>query len=239
MRKTIRRGFTLVEFLVVISILTVLVALLMPSLQRVRKQGRAVLCNSNLAQMSWAVVGYCDQNRGRLFPIIHLPKMYWMGRLEPYWNGDERIIQCPETTRVSNGLGDALTMWGPGGGWMDNRAGSYGMNLWLLPDGDFATDANMIQGGYHRQKEMSPADTPVFGDSQWVGSWPDDIDTWPGNTFNPPNTHLRGFFMNRFCIDRHDDAINVGFLDGSARPVGLRELWQLRWHRQFQPGDPK
>jgi len=35
------------------------------------------------------------------------------------------------------------------------------------------------------------------------------------------------------CINRHDGGINVLFMDWSARKVGLKELWTLKWHRQF------
>jgi hypothetical protein len=39
--------------------------------------------------------------------------------------------------------------------------------------------------------------------------------------------------MRVFCIDRHDAAINVLFMDWTARPVGLKVLCTLKWHRQF------
>lgn len=48
MRK--RNGFTLIELLVVIAIIAVLMAILMPALNRVKKQARAVACMANLNQ---------------------------------------------------------------------------------------------------------------------------------------------------------------------------------------------
>ncbi len=39
--------------------------------------------------------------------------------------------------------------------------------------------------------------------------------------------------MMHFCIDRHNAFVNHVFLDWSVRKVGLKELWKLKWHRQF------
>lgn len=35
-------------------------------------------------------------------------------------------------------------------------------------------------------------------------------------------------------IDRHNANINICFLDGSVRKVGLKYLWDLKWHRQYK-----
>jgi len=231
-------GFTLMELLVVISIITLLISLIQPSLQNARRHARTVQCSTQVAQMAWAVVNYADENRGRMFPIVHAERQYWMGKLGPYWNEDHRLIVCPDASTPSNGLGDARRAWGPGGGWMDNLKGSYGMNLWLLPAGAFASDASMTQAGYIRQMDAAASNVPVFGDSQWVGAWPDDQDLWPSNFITPPNNHAKGYFMNRFCLDRHSMAINVSFIDGSARQVTIGDLWKLKWHQAFKPGEP-
>ena len=43
-----RRAFTLIELLVVIAVIAVLMAVLLPSLNRVREQGKRAVCMSNL-----------------------------------------------------------------------------------------------------------------------------------------------------------------------------------------------
>ena len=44
------KAFTLIELLVVISVIALLMAILMPALQRVKRQAKAVICQSNLHQ---------------------------------------------------------------------------------------------------------------------------------------------------------------------------------------------
>jgi len=41
--------------------------------------------------------------------------------------------------------------------------------------------------------------------------------------------------MGRFCINRHDRAINMIYLDQSARRLGLKSLWVQKWSRTY-PG---
>ena len=60
------RGFTLVELLVVISIIAVLLTILIPSLQAAKQQAQATLCLAHQRSLSIAYVMYTDDNNGQL-----------------------------------------------------------------------------------------------------------------------------------------------------------------------------
>src|SRR5687768_18427974 len=80
-----RRGFTLVELLVVIGIIAVLIGILLPTLSRAREQARRTACLSNLRSLGQALYMYANAHRDRL-PNLN-PRGVWVD-----YNGANRAM---------------------------------------------------------------------------------------------------------------------------------------------------
>jgi len=63
-RQAVGRGFTLIELLAVIAIIAVLMAILMPALQRAREQGKRAVCLNNTKSLVLAWIMYAEEHQG-------------------------------------------------------------------------------------------------------------------------------------------------------------------------------
>ncbi len=73
-RRRAARGFSLVDVLVSIGVIAVLIALLMPSLGKVRETARQAVCGSNLRQVGIGVNLFADRHDGKLPSSVFLDR---------------------------------------------------------------------------------------------------------------------------------------------------------------------
>jgi prepilin-type N-terminal cleavage/methylation domain-containing protein/prepilin-type processing-associated H-X9-DG protein len=140
-RNRSRRGFTLVELLVVIGIIAILISLLLPALSRARDQAKSVQCMSNMRQIGLGMLSYTqahqnsfpwyqDYTDGSAVPFLR----YWPGVL--FHGGfikDLRIYLCPNLIDYATHTGFLNVMNDAGNPtyvetWTNWRNVHYGVN---------------------------------------------------------------------------------------------------------------
>ena len=243
-----RKAFTLVELLVVISIIALLMSILMPALARVRRQAKSVICQANLKQ--WALVFslYTSDNDG-FFVNGQVPvnsKFFWPGGdgggmgswwflpLEPYYK-EQGIRFCPMATKTYEEGGQV-----PFAAWQTSPpppqySGSYGANGYILnspQDLVFQLGRPTINN-WRTINVKGTSNIPLFMDALWVDGWPEELDD-PAPFEIWWRDDIGKYEMRRFCCNRHDRSENAVFCDFTVRPIGPKELWTLKWHRSFE-----
>lgn len=242
-----RKAFTLIELLVVIAIIALLMGILMPALQRVKKQARTVACMSNLKQWGLIFNMYTGDNDHKFYGAWSTSGQghVWIGALRPYYK-DEDINFCPSAAKPNpdngeqGGTHEAYGVFSPD----DPRegyaglAGSYGINDWVGDPAHARNPGGVI--GDPSQYWVSPdvrgsSRIPLFLDAMWLGGMPSFRDTPPEHD----GVYGSGTgMMQRYCCNRHEGNVNALFVDFSVGKVGLKELWTFKWHRKFDTGGP-
>lgn len=228
------KGFTLVELLVVIAIIAVLMAILLPSLNKAKDQAKGVTCRNNLRQIGLAAMLYAEdydnyvpRSAGRR--QISPGKYYegWILYFLPYIGGKSNqtkdyreidVYDCPKYPDKEQTV-------------------DYVINSWK--------DGNNEQIGFSKRSDFRQPGTKIFladneyGDEQ--GSWRPiikdqsalnnrgEFDVWrPRHLPSWPNPSDRT--RRRVAKARHRDGCNVMLLDGHSDWVqaekNIPKLWQ-------------
>jgi len=195
-----RRAFTLVELLVVIGIIAVLIAMLLPSLQAAREQGRRVVCAGHLQQLGMAMMMYTQDNQD-LYPFAagvdengekFSDWVYWQGDRDPRKSAIARYINLQTATLICPA--DLV----------ENHS-RFTISKWPYP---FSYTMNMLFSSFYKQ--YSPRVSGMHTPSEKILLFDEDEHSLDDGNFSPI---LVGQADENFLAVRH----SAPFIGSNAR----------------------
>jgi prepilin-type N-terminal cleavage/methylation domain-containing protein/prepilin-type processing-associated H-X9-DG protein len=241
-----QKAFTLMELLVVISIIALLLAILVPSLSKARELARRVVCTSNLKSICAAnstyassLGMYCPITYDRGTPSVHeyvnwcsnmtFRKYLQLDEMKGSDDADSPLdwpdeFLCPSdiiSTHKENALDTVLTSYG------------YNLSDWDAPGWPDEIFGTQINTGHTVESVKQPADKLAFIDAiDWWVSWPAaDFERGWDILGQAPNRDYRGP-LKKIPDDvwgpvfyRHSEGAVIGFYDGHAERKRKQEIF--------------
>jgi hypothetical protein len=241
--------------MLVVAAVAVLAAILMPAMQRVKEQRKMTECLANLRQWNPIISTYVEDNDGRFFTGYGDENSWWIAQLEDRHQSrlKNKLWLCPKASKPlydkDHKRADNFSIFlawgiytrdfnGHEGLSPDGVAGSYGLNGYVLnreTPANNASEEKIETGNSWKTPHVPGANRiPMLLEAL-------SLDVWPRARQRRATYEAAAWSasqMGRCCIDRHIGSINASFCDFSARKVGLKELWTLKWHREFDTAGP-
>jgi prepilin-type N-terminal cleavage/methylation domain-containing protein/prepilin-type processing-associated H-X9-DG protein len=239
-----QNGYTLPELLVTISVIGGLLAISLPAIQRVRKNAQTIDCRST--QRQWGIAFTMDDEN-----VNYLSK--FQPFLNSYVNYDRMddnslrtdandVYLCPSAKKLGRPVPSLAPDYLNLQAWDGSKSRAWGYRFMdRLFTSSYSVN-NMQQNIQYRgvvSKERT-SEVPMLFDCTFrltglleCDDPPPQYDDMPRGIPTYKDTRACGI-----CIDRHQGGINMLFKDGAVRKVGLKELWTLRWHEQYNKVGP-
>lgn len=207
------RKYTLIEFLVLISLVLIIISLLSPSLKKIIHHSEIVNCKNNLKSQVLGVLFYSEDYYGFLPLSAYQTRdkkdvdrtMYWAFQIKDYIgisakktrdiNAKGTVLECPSNEFTS----------------LPKKFGGYGYNWNYL--GNYSENLQEPRGRKNLFNADLPRDTIVTGDTYSILDVDQNL-TWKFGQLDSPIKAISEY-------RRHSSSFNVSWLDGHV----TNDIW--------------
>ena len=237
-RPSVRKGFTLVELLVVIGIIAVLISILMPALTKAKEQALRTSCASNVRQFCQTMIMAAQDNKGRYPDVGNGNGMYDQtgnkakypaevqvihpGALEQFakYGMNRKMFYCPANDEMNT---DA--------NWVRKDKSNFAFTGYMILAGRTALGTTKDKVGAYSVAgfEEVPAGQTLFqtrhGQKSFYKVMASDTTRSYQNDMKPSN-HVVGNDPTGFMPKFGKGGSNVGYTDGHVEWRTQRDLGQ-------------
>ncbi|MEM6260179.1 MAG: prepilin-type N-terminal cleavage/methylation domain-containing protein [Planctomycetota bacterium] len=215
------KAFTLVELLVVISIIALLIAILLPALGKAMVSSQDMQCLSNTRGIAVAMQIYTDEQKEQ-FPAHRSASLGadawgWNDKLLDFgYLADENVFRCPRVPYWESNRNPGTIIEVA----VTSRAGldfiPYGYNSFWMGYDPYAGSNHPTGRNYTKRSDVkSPSNLMLVSDSQISLN-----DTWATSMWYPN----RRADIFEGVSDVHDGMSNISFADGHSEPMDADEV---------------
>lgn len=224
--KYLKKTFSLIELLIVVSIILILISLLSPSLNKMLRSAHETVCANGIRDLLITTHAFADDSNGKFMDLGNRPlywtSAYWRKKLTTEYNLNRDHFYSPSNEKWNT---DSFYYYNKGKDMVMAR---------------FYFGSSSVQGGLHNAISSKDRGTPTFASKNYEEPkqkvlWTDLNRKWNGYFLNPEDINRKQGANHLYAPDVTWPSLSHnGLIDGS---IETPDQFEIKYRLRFRNAD--